>query len=235
MRIFSQISKPVISSFPYLTTGLILNGDTHSLGLSNGANCTEFSNQVSGQNEGVQATSNYQALAVTGETPASKTAISFDGVNDFYSFGNILSGLSQASFYFLVKLASSYTSSAGAIANNSVGGGSYNHYGTVYTNIYEGLGSTTRRSYTAPGNLASWHLMNITTKANEYKIYNNANEVYSSTSNTVSFPSDFCIGKDGFYLEFKMLKLFVYDVAHSASEVSQMRDEFENEYSLTLT
>lgn len=231
MRLIGKPFKPHVSA-EYISTNLRIHVDTDSLGLNDGDICPQLTNLVSGQNHGEEATN--QGVAVANQTPSNKTAILLDGVNDQYSFGNVYSGMTEGTLYLLLQTIGSNGSFGGIVSNNS---GSDNHYPHPgFGNVYEGWGSNSRRSYTVPGNLNSWHLLTIVSIPGEYSIYNNGSLVFNSATNTPSFESNHLFGRNqgGNFLNCKFLKYLVYTIGHNSGQVAQNKAAFASEYGLTL-
>lgn len=221
----------------YLSTGLKLDANVDLLGDSNGAAIVELSNQITGENEGVQATSGNRATMLFGETPANKKAAVFGvGGAKKYSFGNIFSGFTQGTIYVLAKWSNDPPGSGiGGIWSDVSDFQSHVSYSDG--NIYDSWGSAKRTNIGKPSpNLATAHrLYTIVSKLNEWTVYLDGTQIYTTATNTPSFPSDFIFGESslGAYFEGKLLRILAYNVAHNSSEVSANKTEFANEYQLT--
>lgn len=219
----------------FLSTGLILNGDVTLLGLAHNDVCAEFSNQVGGQNEGVQATSGYRATVKDGRTVNNKMSLRFDGADDNYSFSNILAGKTKGTFYALGKVIT--VTGGGGIWATDGGGHRLPYNGDNHG--YEDLGTTVRVDNIVPpyAFTEKWFLWTVVADNNDHRIYFNDTNKSTKTSNTVAFPSDFLIGKNqstGGNL-YELLHLLVYDVAHTPSEVIQNFNEFVAVYDFQTT
>lgn len=77
-------------------------------------------------------------------------------------------------------------------------GGDINHIPYISGTIFDGFGSTARKTTADPTpSLASWSLYSVYSAPNDWANYVNGTQIFSTVTNTVSFPASFYFQSDG--------------------------------------
>jgi hypothetical protein len=121
------------------------------------------------------------------------------------TFPNFASALTAGEAVALVKLSAyppASDSTAGPFLGDSGTSGLNNHYSYSDGNIYDGFGSTVRKTVGAPtgADLTQFHVVNVGSAASNYLLkINNGAFSYSTATNTVGFGTSIKIGRNGTY------------------------------------
>jgi hypothetical protein len=207
---------------PFDQTGLILDTEPDSFGLANGAQIVQLTNSVTGQNSGIQGAAGsratYQAAVQNGYGAAV-----FDGVDDLYSSGNILSGKTQGEVFLVIKTDTDPPSNNVFSGLWATAADFSSHFPLSDGNIYDGWGSTTRRTVGDPvPNLATgYRLYNVSSSGAEHTMRLNGTQLATFAANTVAFPADWHIGRSDattLWFQGRILRILIYSVVKTASE-----------------
>jgi hypothetical protein len=232
----------------YYETNKILDVDIQAiataLALDPADNIDELTNSVGGENEGAYGGAGNKATFDDNLAPNGAGGADFGGsTQNDYSFGDIFDGLSEGSISYLLKCDAHPAAGDSTSGLHSTSADSATHCPYTDNNYYEGWGSTTRRnagnSKTAisPGRdlSSTYRLITITSKAAEYKIYIDGVTLYSSVTNTVSFPATYRFGASDAskFFKGKLLRMRGHSVALSSAQVAQELDAYANEYQLS--
>lgn len=117
--------------------------------------------------------------------------------NGFLSLGNILTGTTASSIYWLGK--TTFTSS---VSNNTIweiGRPDTSHFKYANGVTYDGFSSTTRKSWTDAVNYSNQNLINVYSQNSLYHIYVNNTSVYNTTTNTYNITASNNIGMADFF------------------------------------
>lgn len=115
------------------------------------------------------------------------------GFNTHFSLPNLLSGASAAAAVIVLKSTTTGQGSPFGFGTDTAA----NHYPYSDNSIYDGFGSTARKTVGAPGGLSSWHLASFHSAAGSWKYYKNGTQFFATSTNTVGISSTPYIGRSG--------------------------------------
>lgn len=168
---------------------LWLEGDTIT-GLSDGAAVATWPDGSAEGNDGTQATGGnrpvWKAAIVNGHP-----VVRFDGVDDFVSFPDFLTGLTSGEVYLVVRLDAdppASTESSGLWYFSNASGTTSLFPWSGDGTIYATFGSTLRRAIGNPTpSLASWRLFHIVSSASEWTARLDGATLLTTGTNTVEW------------------------------------------------
>jgi hypothetical protein len=116
----------------------------------------------------------------------------------------------------------------------SLGSGGNDHYPFTDGVIYDGQGSTVRKTVgDATASLATVHLLRIFTKANDWSLRVNNQTVHSTATNTVGWAASPIIGDGTGNSAPWELRVLGFFPELSAGDSDDLRDAYYDEYSIT--
>ena len=105
-------------------------------------------------------------------------------------------------------------------------------------NIYEGWGSTTRKSFAHPSHdVAAWHLLNLVSIAGEYTVFVDGTQIYTTATNTAgmaAYASGTLGGFDGAAFNGDIAEIVWYSAKCSAPDKSTTKTYLAGKYGLTV-
>lgn len=157
-------------------------------GLSDSDPVTTWSDQSGQGNDLSQSTTGNKPLYKTNIVNG-RPAILFDGVDDYFTLANVLSGASAGEVFIVIKAAAdpAVSSAKSGIWNMDGEGTNACHYPFTDGNIYDAWGSTARKSTGNPTpSLASWRIYNISSAAGAWTSRIDGVQHYTTATNTFS-------------------------------------------------
>lgn len=161
-----------------------------------------------------------------------RAAVVFDGSNDALAVSNFLSEPTTFSLYGVDSV------SIGAGGNNghfiqATGQGSTSHYPFVDENVYDGFGTTARKSAGSPPSaLRAKHLYSAFSGSADWRNYVNNAAFYSTATNTGDVTSDFFIGYGGIYHTGVLAEVLVYITVHSTGDRNGVSGNINTYYTI---
>lgn len=210
---------------------------TTFVGAGNGFVTTWYDQSGNGNNV-TQTTAIRQPRIVnsgTVETMNSLPTIYFSERN--FSSTNFLSGASSATFFSFTAVDNDPpTNINGAILSNLDEPGNANHVPWQDGTIYESFGTNSRKTAGNPTNsLATPYLYSVKSLTNDYKVFINNTQFYSTNSNTVLFRDNILIGVStaygaNYYYQGKISELIIYSSYPDKDGISDNMDTFYSIY-----
>lgn len=202
------IFENVVEWHPRDISGLIHLSIAERLGLDDGDEIDTWTDLSGNGNDAVSIGSTpviyregYNTFVESGVTtgkPFSGFFPSNSTLPCIFSFGNILSALTAATVFIVVNVTTRGWLQPVPRQEYHLGlwQGTFFPYSDY--KIRETFGSTTTHATTSPvSNLGFyWRSYIVTTKASEYKMYLDGTQIYTSGTNTVSFPAEFKFGQN---------------------------------------
>ena len=190
---------------------------TTFVGAGNGFVTTWFDQSGNGNNE-TQTTAIRQPRIVNSGTidkMNSLPTIYFNQTN--FTSNNFLSSATGSTFFAFTAVDNDPpTNTNGAILSNYDEPGNANHVPWLDGTIYESFGTNSRKTAGNPTNsLATPYLYSVKSLTNDYKVFINNTQFYSTNSNTVLFRDNILIGVStaygaNYYYQGKISELIIY-------------------------
>jgi hypothetical protein len=226
------------------TSGNILDESalTSFVGAGNGFVTTWYDQSGNGNNE-TQSTAADQPRIVN-----SGTIDKMNSVPTIYFSGGLGGSFLSSSNYMSGSTTGSVFAFTAVDSDPSVGFGSGHFISTIQQsgqaahcpfsdgNIYESFGTNSRKSAGNPtASLTTPHLYSVVSQLNDYKIYIDNTQFYSTTSNTVSFPNTILVGKstDGktsYNYNGKLSELILYPSSPDRTGINTNMNSFYSIY-----
>jgi hypothetical protein len=144
-----------------------------------------------------------------------------------------LSGIGIVEIWAVVKIGAD-PGVSGRTCFLSLGAGGNDHYPFTDGVIYDGQGSTVRKTVgDATASLATVHLLRIFTKANDWSLRVNNQTVHSTATNTVGWAATPIIGDGTGNSAPWELRVLGFFPELSAGNSDDLRDAYYDEYSIT--
>lgn len=174
---------------------VLVNLDAATVSLPNNTATNTWPDSSGNSYHAKQSTSGFQPLFKTAANGINtNAAFYFDGSDDYLVLSNIF-GTVTAATAFIVLQSDNNTFAQIHTPWDATGSGDFDWFpytgGSGLNDIYEGLGSTTRRSSSVTNNMASGErfILCVSTAANDYHVYLDASEKITDSSNTVNWGS----------------------------------------------
>jgi hypothetical protein len=120
----------------------------------------------------------------------------FDGLNDYFNIGD-LSSLTEGEVFMVVRVNVDPPEAGAQSGIWHLGtSGDASHYPFTDGNIYDSFGSTVRKTVGDPTPaLSSWRIVNVHSASNDWAFKIDGVTIFSTGTNTVSFPSSALLGR----------------------------------------
>jgi hypothetical protein len=198
-----------------------------------------------------QSTSDARPTFKANIVNGSKPVLRFTGNTgqDFFECTtNIFSGATAGTCFVVLAQTldppTADNSTGPAVGNfgSASGGSPSDHSSWTDGSIYDGFGSTGRKSVGNPStNLATWHLRSARSATSDYKFFINGTQFYTTGSNTVGFRSSSPYGWIGravgttFFFNGDVAEVLMYNSALGATDREAVEDYLGTKYGITIT
>lgn len=218
---------------------------------ANGANMTQLADQsgngrhwvnTQGADYPTMLTADLNSLAVAqfvGKTPGSPTA----NRGQHWEWPN-LSGLTAVHLYAVLRGTADPSTTAGGEGgwHDTCGSGQISHIPYTDSNIYEGFGSTTRRTVGDPASsLAAWYGYEIISTGSEYTVLRSGSSLFTSGTNTVgwnSMPRRLGTGNNGsawWSWSGKIAGVYIFSAKITGTDRSNLISYINSTFGLSVT
>lgn len=231
--------RTVVASAPALpTSGLFTRYKASLEGLADNDPVVQLTDQSGNARHATQATSGKRA-AYKASIVNSKGVYRFDAVTtpdrDYYSMPNAYTGLTAATIYFVVKRTNATSPNVDESGLCNLGtSGQGNHFTYTDGNLYLDIGSTVRKSLGSPvlSLATAFRVFTVTTASADWKCWIDRTSQFTTTSNTVGFPSSPTLGAwfTTYFLGGDLADFAIYNSAHDATARAAVWDYFASEY-----
>lgn len=148
------------------------------------------------------------------------------------NMGN-LSTMTEGNGFFVVAVNADPAAAEQDTGWNELGGGSNSHFPWTDGNVYDDFGTTSRKTTNPPATLTTLGLYEVLSKNNYWENLWNASSVYSTTSNSVAFPSSAKLGSSPGYASNWWLSEFVLYDEDKSSFRSTIETNIDDYYGLS--
>lgn len=176
-------------AMPLTDLRLWLKGDS---GIVGGINISQWQDQ-SGRNNHASQISGASQPILTNAINA-RPVVRFDGVNDYFAFGNVMSAATQAEVFVVMKVTQDPPVAATGLWSfgTETDGDPYPYTDGV---IYDGFGSTARKTTGDPAQrLDQVHLYNVLSRSGEWTSRINGMTHFTISANSVNFVTSPTLG-----------------------------------------
>ena len=225
--------------------GLAVWLDAGTLSLADADPVTTWADQSGNGRDFTQATSaqkpTYKTAIVNGEP-----VVRFDGTDDVV-VGPNLSALTAATAFLVVKID---TEPPGNINQTGLwdfgthtGSGRATHYPFTDSNVYDGFGSTARKSTGNPtAALTSWRIYEVKTVSGEWTSRVDGVQHFTTATNTVGFTTAVRIGESWsndtpatrYYLDGDVAEFILYNSGLGTTDAGNVRSYLGTKYGITV-
>ena len=173
-------------------------------------------------------------------------AVEFDGSNDRFTVPDFFAGTETAAeMFIIVRIDNDPPGSVNQVGMwHLAGGGVVNAFPSTDSNVYDGFGSTARKTVGNPTpSLTSWRLYNVSSAAGDWTVRLDGTQIFTTASNTfqgsVSGTMGITrkLGQSGglsHFLDGMVAGLFVFDHVLSAGDRTLVHDYISAKYGLTI-
>lgn len=212
-----------------------LSADTIT-GKSNGAALTTWADRSgNGYDATASGAPTYRTSVVNGEP-----VVRFNGTTDYFTFGNVLTGLTAAEVFAVVKIDNDPPGAfaQGGLWRMDTDTVNSTFYPFTDTVVYLGFGTTARKTVGNPAPaLTSPRLLNVSSASGAWTTRLDGTQLFTTGTNTVAWPAAPLLGKSHgpYFLDGDIAEFLVFDHVLTADERANVNAYIADKYGLTLT
>lgn len=187
----------------------------------NGSSVAAWDDITANNNDWEQTTAAEQPLFVA-DAMNGEPVVRFDGVDNGLTAGDILTGLTEAEVFVVLKIDTDPPGNEAQSGLWVMSGAQATHYPYTDGVIYESFGTDTRKTVGDPTPLlTSPRIYNISTAANAWTARLDGAELHTTGTNTVGWTANPVIGPSAggtYFLDGDIAEVLLYDAVLSAGD-----------------